>query len=104
MKNMITFGKRLQNIRERQNITVEEVSDKLSISASGYKKYERNEREPKFELLIKISEILSVSVDYLLGINKISKDPIENWLIDIHLSTENKKEVMKNIWKQVNKL
>lgn len=100
----ITFGERLKWAREKNTMSVENMAKELNISFSSYYKYERNEREPNFDMLIRISAILNISIDYLLGINVDTDIHIDNWLLEINYSSNNKKEAMKTIWEQVKKL
>ena len=44
----------------------------LNISRPAYSRYENGEREPNLDTLLKISEILNTSTDYLLGKNYFS--------------------------------
>ena len=70
---MIEFSKNLKNERILNGLTQKEMANKLGISYRTYQNYEltsENNREPDLRTLCKISEILSVSVDYLLGIDK----------------------------------
>lgn len=70
---MIEFSKNLKNERILNGLTQKEMANKLGISYRTYQNYEltsENNREPDLKTLCKISEILSVSVDYLLGMDK----------------------------------
>lgn len=71
---MIKFAINLKQERVSSKITQKEMAQKLGISYRTYQNYEltsENNREPDFETLCKISKILNVSTDYLLGIDKI---------------------------------
>lgn len=63
---MKTFGERLRNLRIKKNLSQHEVSNIFNISPSAVGTYERGEREPSFDLLIKFSDFYKVSLDYLL--------------------------------------
>jgi len=68
MKN---FSIRLKEERINNNLTQRKIADLLKISLRAYQGYEaigKNHREPDQDLLIKIANILSVSTDYLLGL------------------------------------
>ena len=43
------------------------MANELGISLAGYCNYENNKREPKFWILLKLADILQVSLDYLAG-------------------------------------
>lgn len=60
------FNKRLRYMRMEKEITQQRMADMLDISLNAYQKYEQAERSPSLETLIKIADILDVSIDYLL--------------------------------------
>jgi len=60
------FGLRLENLREQYGYTKKEVSFKLGFSANVYGSYEREERRPSYETLIKLADLYNVSLDYLI--------------------------------------
>lgn len=61
------FGKRLRKIRNQRGFTQQRMADLLSIALITYQKYEQGVRNPSFECLVSIANILDVSIDYLLG-------------------------------------
>lgn len=56
------------NARTNSGYTQKEVADLLKISRQAYSSYETGSRQPDPEILIKLSSIFKVSVDYLLGL------------------------------------
>lgn len=60
------FGKRLENLREEYGYTKKEVSYQLGFTANVYGSYERGERRPSLETIIKLADMYSVSLDYLI--------------------------------------
>lgn len=64
---MTTFGKRLKELRSSKKLTQKELGDILNLSESAVSMYERDEREPSFETMKKLSELFEVSRAYLLG-------------------------------------
>jgi len=60
------FNTRLNKTRKSKGYTAQQMADKLSISLSTYRKYESGHRSPNLEMLVKITNILEVSTDYLL--------------------------------------
>ncbi len=70
---MKEFSRNLKNERLLNGLTQKEMAIKLGISHRTYQNYElttSNNREPDLKTLCKISKILSVSIDTLLGIEK----------------------------------
>ncbi len=61
------FKTRLNQIRKSKSITAQQMADSLSMGLRSYRNYESGNRFPSPENLIKIADILDVSIDYLLG-------------------------------------
>lgn len=61
--------KRLRDLREDRDLTQKRVAEYLSFTHSAYAKIERGERILSAEILIKLSNLYSVSIDYLLGLS-----------------------------------
>lgn len=68
------FASRLKTAREHQNLTQEEVAEKLDIVWQTYQHYESlsetNVRVPNLETVDKLSKILDCDITYLTGENK----------------------------------
>jgi len=64
---MVSIGSRLKYIREKRGWSQTFVCKKLSIPNSTLSGYERDYRSPDPEVLIKLSDIYEVSVDWILG-------------------------------------
>lgn len=67
-----SFGKRFSDLRKEKGLTQEEIASKLNVSSQAVSKWENDISYPDISLLVQISEIFGVSVDYLLG--KISNE------------------------------
>lgn len=65
MKNK--FSEQLKCLRIENNLTRTELAEKLGVSTRLISYWENGQRECDFDMLIKISSIFSVSIDYLLG-------------------------------------
>lgn len=65
---------RLRQVRKQKGLTLEELAkelqekENLKIVPNGLGKYEREEREPKKEVWIKLADYYDVSVAYLMGL------------------------------------
>ena len=62
-----SFGQRLQRLRKNAMLTQEEVATKLNITAQAVSKWENDVSAPDISILVELSDILSVSLDELLG-------------------------------------
>lgn len=74
------FSERLKKLRKDAGLTQVDVANKLGISQPAYASWERGIKKPTQENLVKLSKILYVSVDYLLGNteNKQTSDVLED--------------------------
>ena len=59
--------RRIRNLREDKDMTQTEVAKMLSMSQTGYSKYETGENDIPTNILIKLADFYDVSVDYLLN-------------------------------------
>ncbi len=59
--------RRIRELREDMDIPQREIAKKLNMSQTGYSKYETGENDIPTAILIKLSLIYGVSVDYILG-------------------------------------
>lgn len=73
---MQTFHERLRAARIEQGFTQEELAKAIGVTKSTMAKYDRGELEPNISNIMKLSQVLCVSVDYLL----FGEDPLENEL------------------------
>lgn len=68
------IGKRIRKRRKELNLTQEQIAEKMEVSIQMISNLERGNKAIKIENLIKISEILGVSTDYILIGNHGEKD------------------------------
>lgn len=61
------FSERLKNLRKQAGFTQVDVANKLGISQQAYASWERGSKKTTQDNLVKIAQILNVSVDYLVG-------------------------------------
>lgn len=61
----------LKELREKRGLTQAQLSNSLKISPSAIGMYEQGRREPDHETLSKIADFFDVSIDYLIGRNKL---------------------------------
>ena len=61
--------KRIRDLREDHDLTQKQVAEMLSCSQQVYSNYELGQRDIPTDILIKLSRLYSVSVDFILGIS-----------------------------------
>ena len=59
--------KRIRDLREDRDMNQTQVASILSMSQTGYSKYETGENDIPTSILIKLADFYGTSVDYLLG-------------------------------------
>ena len=59
--------KKLFELRKKENFTQSQMAKILNVSQQAYARYEKGEREPDFDTLIRIANYFCVTLDYLLG-------------------------------------
>ncbi len=77
---------RIKILREDLKLSQEELAKKLNLSKGIISLYEQEKRKPSLEILIQLSEIFNVSIDYILGRTNI---PNIDETIEIAASTKN---------------
>ena len=65
MKNK--FAEQLNSLRQENSLTRAQLAEKLNVSVRLVSYWENGQRECDFDMLIKIADIFSCSIDYLLG-------------------------------------
>jgi transcriptional regulator with XRE-family HTH domain len=61
-----TLGKRIAECRERLNWTQKKLADEAKISVTFLSELENDHRMPGAEIVLRIADVIGVSVDYLL--------------------------------------
>jgi len=62
-----SFGVRFQRLRKAKNLTQEDIANKFNISPQAVSKWENDISYPDITILSELSDLLSVSLDELLG-------------------------------------
>lgn len=62
-----TFSERLRTLRNEHGYKQEYLAEKLNISNTVMSRLENESAVPKFDVLIRLSDIFNVSIDYLVG-------------------------------------
>ena len=65
----MAYYKRLRDLREDNNYTQKEIAELLFTTQPQYYRYESGLRDIPCELVIMLSKIYHVSVDYILGLS-----------------------------------
>lgn len=67
------YYKRLRDLREDHDLTQRRLAEMLGMKQTQYFRYEQGYRDIPTDILIRLSELYSVSVDYILGLTNETK-------------------------------
>ena len=94
------FSERLKKLRKQAQLTQVDVAEKLGISQPAYASWERGVKKPTQENLVKISQILNVSVDYLVGNSEEKLDELDNIELLFRMNSKGLTDKEKEIFKR----
>ena len=61
------FPQRLKELRLKKGLTQTELGEKVGVKQNTFTNWENGKREPSFENLVKLADLLEVSLDSLFG-------------------------------------
>ena len=61
------FSKQISLLRIENNMSRQQLAERLNVSVRLISYWENGQRECDFDMLIKISELFSVSIDFILA-------------------------------------
>lgn len=64
---MTIFTERLKELRKKKGLKQQEIAELLGVKRNTYSDWENGKTEPSFENLIKLADLLEVTLDYLFG-------------------------------------
>lgn len=100
---MASIGDRILNLRKELNLNQKELAEKVGITEASLSRYENNLREPKAEIIIRLSNVLNCSTDYLLGKTNIRNETIlpNEKLYEKSIEYRNFKEIENRVLKKL---
>lgn len=87
------LAENIKKLRIQKHLTQKELGNKLGITTSTVASYESQDRLPSIAVLIKLSSVFNVSIEYLLGVNK-------NKTIDVSELSDNQVSALNVIVEQ----
>ena len=67
------FGRRIKKLRIDKGYSMQELANQLGVTKSSINMWENSNSIPKDNILIALSNIFDVSIDYLLGNEKMEE-------------------------------
>lgn len=65
----VQLAKNLRFLRNKKGLSQQEMEDVLNLSRQAYSNYERGERTPDLDVLVRLSQFHKISIDALLLMN-----------------------------------
>lgn len=96
----MAFAERLKELRKQAHLTQVELAKRLGIGQSSYADWERGKKKPTQENLVKIAQILDVSIDYLVGNSEEKSDELDNIELLFRMNSKGLTEEEKEIFKR----
>lgn len=94
------FSERLKTLRKEAGLTQVDVAEKLGISQPAYASWERGVKKPTQVNLVKIAQVLNVSVDYLVGNSEEKAGELDNIELLFRMNSKELTEEEKAVFKK----
>lgn len=94
----MNFSDKLQILRKNKGLTQEDLADKLNISRAAVAKWEAGQSYPDIMNLIQLSEMMNVTVDYLVKDQSCSVAPVCGERTDLDEMMEFRLEASRNTY------
>ena len=94
------FAERLTILRKQVKLTQAQLAATLNISQQAYASWERGVKKPTQENLVKIAQVLDVTVDYLVGNSEEKSDELDNIELLFRMNSKGLTDEEKRIFKK----
>lgn len=82
------FGKRLRTLRKEKELTQKELGQMIGVGRTTISEYESGKIVPRQDGLVKLAEILDVTVDYLTGNHEVREIPLSLDMIPVKIKPD----------------
>ena len=72
---MAAFAERLKTLREARGLTQARLAEHIGVNPRAYNRWERGNFVPQLETLIKLADVLDVTLDELTGRAEVQSSP-----------------------------
>ncbi|MEH6462264.1 helix-turn-helix domain-containing protein [Chitinimonas sp. JJ19] len=73
--DMVAFAERLKALREARKLTQARLAELIGVNPRAYNRWERGNFVPQLDTLIKIADVLNVTLDELTGRAEVAHAP-----------------------------
>src|SRR5690625_2415657 len=100
-KTLMGFPERVRKLRIDRKMTQEELGKKINVSKVSVSGYETGNRTPDMDTLQKLSDVLDVSMDYLLGRSDLLQESRNPYYA---LSKKDERDIAKDLARMMESL
>lgn len=68
------FAERIKSLRIKKNLTQQELGSKFNVTSTGVSYWESGKAIPNIEVMNKLSNFFGVTIDYLMGKDKVDEN------------------------------
>lgn len=90
----MSLGEKIKKYRNEKGLTQDELSDLAEISKNALWNYENDKRSPTYEILLKLSKALNISIEKLVG----SKKPKKEYNFDFNKIIDRTYDIFEEIY------
>lgn len=87
MLNLEMIGNKIAKHRKEQNMTQSELADTLFVTHQAVSKWENGKSVPSIEILLELTKLFQISIDYLIDDVEIKRDDYASLLANYSRST-----------------
>ena len=69
----------LKDLRTKRSLTQQQVANAIGCSVMVYSRYERETRQPSIDVLIRLSDLFGVTIDYLVGKEQVEDGTLSSY-------------------------
>lgn len=92
----VLFAERFKAAREKSGLTLKELKDRIGVSVSALSHYANGANLPPLDVAAKLANELSVSLDWLCGINKDDQTSSITDCADVAITIEHIRDLFSN--------
>ena len=78
----MNFSEKLLTLRKANNLTQEQLAEKLDVSRQSISKWESGQASPELEKIVAMSAIFDVTTDYLLKLSEIDDLSVKTEMLE----------------------
>ena len=68
--------KKLKDIRQKRNLTITELAEKIHVSPAAISQYESQKRQPTLDIVKELADVLGTTTDNLMGRESSNVEPV----------------------------